>query len=43
MAAGTGRVVDLGASTATPTPAAPKAGTPSPIHAGRRSTVASEV
>ncbi|MDQ1568622.1 MAG: hypothetical protein QOF96_3502 [Actinomycetota bacterium] len=42
MAANRGRVVDLGDSTATP-PAAPKAVTPSPIHAGRRSTVASEV
>jgi hypothetical protein len=41
-AANRGRVVDLDDTTATPLPS-PKAVTPSPIHAGRRSTVASEV
>ena len=38
-----GRLVDLNDTTATPPAAAPKAVTPSPIHAGRRSTVPSEV
>jgi hypothetical protein len=42
-ATGRGRVVDLGDTTASPPAAAPKAVTPSPIHAGRRSPVASEV
>jgi hypothetical protein len=38
-----GRVVDLNDTTASPPAASPRAVTPSPIHAGRRSTVPSEV